>query len=265
MLSACESGKRGSRAVRLAPNHASLFGSVSSGVGADSRCAPSSFAESFCLVSSSRVRSAGVRPCTRRFVSERFAASAAAFRFRYLLRLTTFAMASDASVSCNGTRCHTTLAVHAEFRWFRSLASALPCRMVERMGYDIEDARWPLVVARATKYLGDPAATDASYRKLESILEREQRFLLVFDLRGASSTPGRRRRFHEWCQSHEDALTRLLVAGAIVAGSGMERGLVTAALWVRTPPWPMRVFTDSSEAETWLLANFTHLTGSKTA
>lgn len=128
--------------------------------------------------------------------------------------------------------------------------------MPERMGYEIDDRRWPLVVARATEHLNDTAATEASYRKLESLLRREQRFLLVFDMRGASSTPGRRQKFRDWCALHEDALTRLLVAGAIVAASSIERGFVTASLWIRTPPWPMRVFADSSEAEAWLLSSF---------
>jgi hypothetical protein len=137
--------------------------------------------------------------------------------------------------------------------------------MPEPMGYEIDDTRWPLVVARATKHLGDAAATDASYRKLEGILKREQRFLLVFDMRGASSTPSRRRRFMDWSQRNADPLTRLLVAGAIVAASSIERGFVTAALWVRTPPWPMRVFAESSDAEAWLLSNYAHLTTQKSA
>jgi hypothetical protein len=145
------------------------------------------------------------------------------------------------------------------------IASALLLLMPEPMGYEIDDSRWPLVSARATKHLSDVAATDASYRKLESILRREQRFLLVFDMRGASSTPSRRRKFLDWGQRNAGPLTRLLVAGAIVAGSAVERGFVTASLWVRTPPWPMRVFSDASEAETWLLSNYAHLTTEKSA
>jgi hypothetical protein len=100
--------------------------------------------------------------------------------------------------------------------------------MLERMGYAIDEARWPLVVARATEYLSDLVATEASYRKLESILQREQRFMLVFDLRGASSTPARRHKFREWCQRYEDPLSRLLVAAAILAASSIERGFVLA-------------------------------------
>ncbi len=131
--------------------------------------------------------------------------------------------------------------------------------MGEPMGYEIDDSRWPLLVARVTKHLDDPEAADASYRKLEGILQREQRFLLVFDMRGASSSSTRRRKFAEWCKRHAGSLERLLVASAIVAASSLERGFVTAALWLDTPPWPMRVFASSTEAETWLLSNFAHL------
>ncbi|MEY4582539.1 MAG: hypothetical protein RL701_7242 [Pseudomonadota bacterium] len=137
--------------------------------------------------------------------------------------------------------------------------------MPEAMGYEMDDTRWPLLVARATEHLGDAAATEASYRKLEAILLREQRFMVVFDLRGASSTPDRRRKFFEWGKRNADSLKRLIVASAIIAGSSIERGFVTAGLWVSTPPWPMRVFATSSEAEAWLLANYAHLTSQNRA
>ena len=128
--------------------------------------------------------------------------------------------------------------------------------MSERMGYAIDDTRWPLVTARATKFLEDPVAVEASYRKLERILARDQHFVLLFDMRGASSTSERRRKFREWGQAHVEPLTRLIVAGAVVAASSLERGFVTASLWVVTPPWPMRVFAESGEAEEWLVSEF---------
>ncbi len=132
--------------------------------------------------------------------------------------------------------------------------------MPERMAYAIDDSRWPLLVARATEFMHDPADFEASYRKLESILARNQPFLLVFDVRGASSTSSRRRKFMEWCQHHADVLTRNLIAAAVIAASSVERGFVTATLWVKSPPFPMRVFAESSDAEEWLLTNFRHLT-----
>jgi hypothetical protein len=128
--------------------------------------------------------------------------------------------------------------------------------MSQRMAYAIDDSRWPLLIARATEYLSDESAADASYRKLEQILTREELFVLVFDMRGATSTSARRKRFREWGQRHEAALTRLLVAAAIVARSSIEHGFVTASLWLAAPVFPMRVFTDPVDAESWLLTDF---------
>ena len=125
--------------------------------------------------------------------------------------------------------------------------------MPERMAYAIDDSRWPLVVSRATEFIDDPEAAEVSYERLEAILARRQRFVLIFDMRGATSTPARRRKFLEWCARHSDALTRYLVAGAVIASSSIERGFATATLWVRTPPWPTRVFGDPQEAEEWLM------------
>jgi hypothetical protein len=130
-------------------------------------------------------------------------------------------------------------------------------RKVYDMAYAVDDSRWPLVVARAIAH--EPVALAAGYRKLEAILERKQRFLLLFDMRGATSTSARRRSFLEWCERHANALTTLLAAAAVVAGSPIERGFVTAALWVSTPPYPMRVFANASDAEAWLLGECGHL------
>jgi hypothetical protein len=130
------------------------------------------------------------------------------------------------------------------------------------MAYAILDARWPLVSARATEFIDDPDALDPSYRALEAILARQQHFVLLYDVRGASSTAARRRRLFAWCDEHADALTHLILAGAVVASSSVERGFVTAGLWVRSPPWPMRVFADSPEAEAWLLAQYARRSGS---
>jgi hypothetical protein len=128
--------------------------------------------------------------------------------------------------------------------------------MPERMAYVIDDGRWPLVVARATVH-SDAAALEASYRKLEAILDRKQQFVLLFDMRGATSSSSRRRNLLGWCERHADALTLYLAVGAIVAASSIERGFVTATLWVRSPPWPMRVFAEPSAAEKWLMSTFT--------
>ena len=127
------------------------------------------------------------------------------------------------------------------------------------MAYTVDDTRFPLVLVRATEFSDPSAALELGYRKLEQILGREQAFVIVFDMRGASSSPGRRRRLIDWCVAHEQALTRYLVGGAVVARSSIERGFHTATLWLRTPPFPVRLFADVADAEAWLRADFARL------
>jgi hypothetical protein len=123
----------------------------------------------------------------------------------------------------------------------------------EQLAYLVDDRRLPLVALRATAAVDDPAALDATYRALEQVLARRQRFLMLFDLRGASSSPSRRRRLLEWGLRHEPELRAYLGASALVVGNGLERGFVTAMLWLHPVPWPMRVFSSVAEAEAWLL------------
>ena len=124
--------------------------------------------------------------------------------------------------------------------------------MPERVAYAIDDSRWPLLVSSATEFINDPDALEASYRRLEQILTRKQRFVLIFDMRGAASSSARRKKFIEWCERNSEGLTTYLVAGAVIVGSSVERGFATATMWLRTPPWPTKVFEDPREAEAWL-------------
>jgi hypothetical protein len=124
---------------------------------------------------------------------------------------------------------------------------------VEQLAYLVDDRRLPLLVLRATSAVDDPDALDATYRALEQVLAKRQRFLMLFDLRGASSSPGRRRRLLDWGLRHQQELRAYLGASALVVGNGFERGFVTAMMWLHPVPWPMRVFSSVAEAEAWLL------------
>ena len=132
----------------------------------------------------------------------------------------------------------------------------------EQLAYVVDEARWPLVVLRATAAVDDPDALNASYRALERVLAKQRRFLMLFDLRGASSSPSRRRRLLDWGLRHEQALRAYLGASGLVVGNGFERGFVTAMLWLQPVPWPMRVFSSLQEAEAWLMQEHAEALGS---
>lgn len=123
----------------------------------------------------------------------------------------------------------------------------------KQLAYVVDDSRWPLLALRPTASVDDPAALDATYRALERVLAKRRRMLMLFDLRGARSSPARRRRLLEWGLRHEVELRAYLGASALVVGNGLERGFVTAMLWLHPMPWPVRVFSSRDEAEAWLL------------
>jgi len=120
------------------------------------------------------------------------------------------------------------------------------------MAYAVDDSRWPVVTVRPTELVNDIAALDGTYRALELLLARRQRFRVLLDLRGGASSPRRRQRFLDWGKRHAIDLTSYLAAIAIVVGTSFERGIVTAVTWMYAPPWALRVFSDRAEAETWL-------------
>lgn len=141
-------------------------------------------------------------------------------------------------------------------RTLQLMAAGLYCWVVaieEHLAYVVDDSRWPVLALRPTPWVDDPAALDATYRALERVLAKRRRMLMLFDLRGASSSPARRRRLLEWGLRHEIELRAYLGASALVVGNGFERGFVTAMLWLHPMPWPMRVFSSRDEAEAWLL------------
>lgn len=124
--------------------------------------------------------------------------------------------------------------------------------------YSVDSTRLPLVVVSPTAHVHNDDALDATYVALERLIGLDQPLLLLFDLRGGTSSPKRRQRLRSWQEARRDQLERNVTAMAAVVGSQLERGFVTAALWLFTPAFPMRVFTDKRDAETWLLARGVH-------
>lgn len=122
----------------------------------------------------------------------------------------------------------------------------------EQLAYVVDETRWPLLVLRATSAVNDVAALDATYRAMERVLQKRTRFLLLFDLRAGGSSPSRRRRLLDWGLQHQEELESFVEAQAIVVGTSIERGFVTAMLWLTPMHWPVRVFASAEEAEHWL-------------
>jgi len=121
--------------------------------------------------------------------------------------------------------------------------------------YRVDESRWPLAIFESPG-ARQPAEIDADsfYTELERLLAKGERFATLHDLRGTRPDAKRRRRFTDWTAANEAKLKTGLAAHAVVVDSAFLRGIITAVLWMTTPPCPMRVFDDRLEAERWLLS-----------
>lgn len=124
--------------------------------------------------------------------------------------------------------------------------------------YSVDSTRLPLVVVSPTAHVLNDDALDGTYVSLERLVGLDVPLLLLFDMRGGTSSPKRRQRLRSWQEARKEQLERNVRAMAVVVGSQLERGFVTAALWLFTPAFPMRVFTEKRDAETWLLTRGVH-------
>jgi len=122
----------------------------------------------------------------------------------------------------------------------------------DSLAYSIDTSRWPIVKAAATESVRDDAALDRFYVALDAILARGEPFASVLDLRGAYSNAARRSRFAAWQKQNDPEIRRYCRAQAVVAPSAVQRGVVTAALWVKEPVVPVKVFSTEADAMDWV-------------
>jgi hypothetical protein len=120
------------------------------------------------------------------------------------------------------------------------------------LAYAVDVSEWPLLTTRPTSAVRDNMGLEATYTALARVVERRERFVCFIDARGAVSDPARRKCLMEFVRSHRALLDQYLLATAIVVGSSIERGVVTAALWLTPAPKTLRVFTEAEAARAWL-------------
>ncbi|HEX2570721.1 MAG TPA: hypothetical protein VH877_14285 [Polyangia bacterium] len=113
-----------------------------------------------------------------------------------------------------------------------------------------DKSQWPFVTLLTPKGEID---VGSFFSIIDSCLERQSTFVVLHDIRGMGSlSPLQRKQFSEYIKSREMSLKQYIAAHAVVVSSAIERGIVTAVLWVSPPPFPVRVFTSPTDAETWV-------------
>lgn len=145
--------------------------------------------------------------------------------------------------------------------------SAWATRQPEEFGYDssrvaiehwLDETRGGLWVQTFPgRY--DQRELDVAFRHLDARIEAATAFDdplgLVVDLRFARvGTPIQRRRIAQTFEHAQRTASHLIKAQAFVVNNSLQRGALTATLWLVSPSWPIRVFTDRLSAVAWVSA-----------
>lgn len=93
---------------------------------------------------------------------------------------------------------------------------------------------------------------ESFFEVAERALREHPRHGAVIDLEGSQADSVRRRRLVAWVERRADLIQSRLVAVGLVAHNPVERGVITAVLWMIRPALPVAVFAERSEAISWV-------------
>ena len=111
---------------------------------------------------------------------------------------------------------------------------------------------WPFVLLR----FGNPMSDEdyvGMFAALDEVMAREQRYVFFVDCRDVVlATAKQRKIITDFIARSGQAARRLCPASAVLQKSSIGQGFFNALTWVRPFASPVRLFTKSDEAVTWL-------------
>ena len=115
-----------------------------------------------------------------------------------------------------------------------------------------DDSRWPLVVDVMPTRVNREDLEAWGNHNVQRLRRRDQPHVLILDARQTSLLDPLLRKFiADWIREHSVALKAVRVATAMVTGSSVARGMLTAIDWLTPPQHARKVFSTMVEAETW--------------
>jgi len=113
----------------------------------------------------------------------------------------------------------------------------------------VDDRQWPLIrISSPTSSVN----VESFFEIIDRCLQKKAVFASVHDIRGLPALDAlQRKKFAEYIKSRHANLQRFISAHAVVVRSSIERGVVTAVLWLSPAPFPVRVFESPADAEEW--------------
>lgn len=130
---------------------------------------------------------------------------------------------------------------------------SLPRDEAPRGGPTYDDSEWPIFVARMPPNRLSEVEFNSHLNLLREPFRRRQPFAVLIVMGDHPPlSPTQRKAAAEAMKSDSKGHPGLLRAKAIVIGSAIERGVVTAVGWMAKPPYPFAAFESESAAKTWL-------------
>ena len=105
--------------------------------------------------------------------------------------------------------------------------------------WQLDVSEWPVAVLALDRADGDDADFASFLRCAEEGLARRQRYAIVIDLTGNKADARRRAKLASWFADHRAEAVRYVIAMAVVARNPLERGVMTAMVWLSPPPFPL--------------------------
>jgi len=116
----------------------------------------------------------------------------------------------------------------------------------------IDDSGWP-ILAITYPPIVTPEEAELHYEELTTYLQRSQPFGVLIDARPADvPNAPERARIAAFLRETAHLSARTVVGVALVMKTTVGRGVMTAVLWLFTPPFPVQHVTSICEGRQWL-------------
>lgn len=117
--------------------------------------------------------------------------------------------------------------------------------------YVADYSEWPLVTINSPT---SSVRIESFFDIVDTAMSRGTQFGIVHDIRGMPGLDAvQRKQFADYIEQKEGQLRDLIVGHAVVVDSAVERGIVTAVLWIRPAPFAVKVFTNERKAKEWIV------------
>jgi hypothetical protein len=127
------------------------------------------------------------------------------------------------------------------------------------MGFEIDEANWPIVVARWEGTVSD-GELEVALARIDVLLSRGERFGVLLDSRaGGGFSAKQRSLIIGHMKANAERTAKFLVQAAVI-DNALQRTLFYAVNLIFPNPFPSKTFSSTESAREWLLATLAERT-----